>query len=57
MSKRIITFCPRCGEETLEVEVTDSGESFDGEITSHWFEGDSFCSECGFYGFYSDSSN
>ena len=56
MTKRVLTFCPKCGEETLEFEITASGDSFDGEVTSHWFQGDAVCSECGWSGFHSESS-
>ena len=49
--------CPRCGEECLEVTVTNGGSYPDSDFgTIYWFEGDGVCSHCGFEDFYSDSN-
>ena len=51
-------FCPKCGEESFEVVVTHSGKSLNHTfgLTEHWFEGEGTCYECGYRGWYGDSS-
>lgn len=53
----ITTGCPECFMECFEMEIQDSGTSFDGEYTSHWFEGEGKCLNCDYEGFICDSSH
>lgn len=56
MSKNpYLTFCPVCKEDTLLVDITDSGIKSSEDGSYHWFEGDGKCSQCGWSGFYQDS--
>lgn len=52
----IMCFCPECREEQFEVTIEDSGKSHNGEIEIHWFAGAGKCVECGYEGYYSDST-
>lgn len=51
-------FCPKCRKESFWVQVTNSGKGVNSSWmqVEYWFEGYGKCSECGYKGYYSDSS-
>ncbi len=51
-----ITFCPKCSQETFEVDIEDSGTESTSEGVNHWFEGMGKCSNCDHESFHSDGS-
>ena len=52
-----ICFCPKCENESFEVQIERSGQYCDREQgTIYWFAGDGKCYECGFEDYYSDSN-
>ena len=53
-----VVCCPVCDNESLVVDVTDSGQSYDVEFgqTVYWVQGEGRCTDCGYEGPYGDSS-
>lgn len=56
-TQKLITACPKCGNEQFEVVVNTSGSYPDEWGTCHWYEGNGICHECGHKGAHSDSSH
>ena len=57
MTNQIMTICPSCGNESLNVTIEQTKSAFNHEFgqTEYWFEGTGNCN-CGYSGPYSDSS-
>lgn len=56
--EEFIVSCPKCGQESFEVDVEESGTSFNWEfgLQEHWWVGRGKCDDCGHECDYSDSS-
>ena len=57
MSDKPVAVCPKCHEESFEIDITDTGSFVHSDYgVGYWWEGDGKCTNCGHESFYSDSS-